>query len=504
MKNFFNNPPSSYWIASTEYTNYPSLNNNMDIQVAVIGGGIAGITTAYFLKESGYKVALFECDKIINSTSAHTTAKVTSQHSLIYDSLISNNGLETAESYFQANEWAVKFVKDAVSKYSIDCDFIEENSYVYTQNKDLIPLLKKEKDAADKLGIVSTYENSLPLPFPVEGAVCFKNQAQFHPRKFLLHLASIIPGNGSEIFEDTEIIDIDRGNPCTLITKEKHVIKADHVVVATHFPFCDDIGFYFARMHQERSYIIAANIKETFPGGMYISAENPIRSLRSLNDTNGQLLLVGGENHPTGHGVNQEFHYNSLLKFAQNYYTVENVPYRWSAQDCMTPDDIPYIGKITGFSDNVYVASGFNKWGMSSGILSGKLIHDLITGINSPWASVFNPSRALNSKALMKLVKQDIHVGYKFFEGKLSKMEDFSLNPGEAKVITNGLNKIGVYMDENKYYHLIDTTCTHLGCELQWNNGERTWDCPCHGSRFDIDGHIIEGPAIKPLKQKQM
>ncbi|MFZ7131708.1 MAG: FAD-dependent oxidoreductase [Eubacteriales bacterium] len=502
MENYFEKAPQSYWISSTTKTQYPKLREDMDTEVAIIGGGITGVITGYLLKKSGVKVTLLEANKILQSTTGHTTAKLTSQHGLIYKELIHTHGLNDAKIYAEANAWAISFVKDTSSHLNIQCDLIEQDAYIYTQNHAMLPLIKNEAIAANTIGIDASFESSISLPFSVQGAVKFKNQAQFHPRKFLLPLAATIPGNGSRIYEDTEIIDVDRGNPCTIITKDKQIIRAKKVVVATHFPFCDNIGLYFARMIQDRSYIIAAKIKDSYPGGMYINLESPTRSLRSQWDGKEQLLLVGGENHKTGHGTNQNHHYVKLLEFAKQHFTVDDVPYYWSAQDCTTPDNIPYIGNITGFSSNVYVATGFKKWGMTTGIAAGKILHDLILAEENPWAEVFSPSRSLKRNAWVKLMGQNIHVGYKFLEGKLSPAEALELKSGEGKIIEKGNKKMGAYMDEKQHIYFVDTTCTHLGCELQWNNAEKTWDCPCHGSRFDYKGNIIEGPAIKPLKNE--
>lgn len=500
MKNNINDNPQSYWIETAESTYYPKLNEDINTNIAVIGGGISGIITSYLLSQSGHEVTLIEANKIIQGTTGHTTAKVTSQHGVIYNKMIKNHGIEMAKKYADSNEWAISFLEETVSKLNISCDFTKEDAFLYTNELSNISILKEEAEACKKLGLLASYEKNIPMPIIAKGGLMMKNQASFHPRRFLLSLIEYITNNNSAIYENTEIIDIDRGNPCKLITKDDNIIYADKVVVASHFPFCDNIGFYFAKLFQMRSYILALKIKEDLPTGMFINIEHPTRSIRSHISEKEKLLLIGGENHLTGHGINETEHYKALQSFAENYFTVEDIPYHWSAQDCVTPDNVPYIGNITDFSPNVYVVTGFNKWGMTNGIVSGKIIHDLITTESSPWEKLYSPSRPLNTPGLTTLLANNIHVGYKFFQGKLAPIEDENLKPGKGMIIKKYNKKVGAYMDENNFVHLVDTTCTHLGCELEWNSAEKSWDCPCHGSRFDFDGNILDSPAIKPLK----
>lgn len=494
--NLFNHSPSSYWIASTKQTNYSALNCDMDIDVAVIGGGIVGITTAYILQKSGVKVAIYESDRIACGTTGHTTAKLTSQHGLIYNSLIHDFGLNKALHYANSNEWALSFVKDIISELSIDCDFIEQDSYIYTQDEAYLDQIRKEVDAAKKLGINADFTKELDLPFSTLGAVRFQNQAQFHPRKYLLTLADHFVKNGGLIFENTQIKDIDRNSPCTLTTKDNLEITANKVVVACHFPFTDDIGFYFARMVEERSYIIALKTNEQLPEGMYISAETPTRSLRTQTDKDGQLLLVGGENHKTAHGGDTNEHYHNLYHFAKQYYTIEDMPFRWSTQDLTTPDKVPYIGKMTRFSDNVYIGTGFKKWGMTSSHVAAKIISDLILHGSNKWQDLYKPSRSLHSKSILKLVSQNLNVAKDLFTGKL---KDLPTESSQGNIIEINGEKFGIYIHEDKKVYFVDTTCTHMGCELRWNSSEKSWDCPCHGSRFDYKGNVIDGPALNPL-----
>lgn len=498
--NIFNNNPSSYWISSTEQTNYPTLQEDMDIDVAIVGGGMVGIATAYMLQKSGVKVAIYESDRLACATSGHTTAKLTSQHGLIYNEILRDFGIDKAQHYATSNEWAISFVKDTVSELSIDCDFIEQNAYIYTQDNAYLNHIQEEVLAAKKVGIDADFEGELKLPFSTLGAIKFQNQAQFHPRKYLLALSNHIFKNGGLLFENTQIKDIDKGSPCTLTTKEGYKIKANKVVVACHFPFTDDIGFYFARMVEERSYIIALKIKEQFPEGMYINVEAPTRSLRSQPYKKDKLLLLGGENHKIAHGGDTREHYHNLYHFAKEFYTVEDVPFRWSTQDLTTPDKIPYIGKMTRFSENVYIGTGLKKWGMTSSHVAAKIINDLILHGSNEWEHLYNPSRSLTPKSILKLVSQNLHVAKDLLTGKLTDLpSNIDLEPGQGTIVEIDGEKFGVYMHEDKTMFFVDATCTHLGCTIKWNSAEKSWDCPCHGSRFDYRGNVINGPALNAL-----
>lgn len=498
----FSKPPQSFWISSTEQTNYPSLNEDIDVDVAIVGGGMVGITTAFLLKEEGLTVAVIEADKIIQGTTGYTTAKVTSQHDLIYDKIKTKMGEEKARQYAEANETAVRFIAQLIEEKNIDCDFSWQPAYVYTSSGKYVQKIENEVKAASSLGIKASFVKEIPLPISIKAAVRFDNQAQFHPRKYLLALAKEIPQSGSFIFENTKAVDIKRGNPFEVITDNGKKVTAKNVVVASHYPFYDVRGLYFARIYTERAYVLATQIKEKFPEGMYISAESPTRSLRSVPYEDKELVLVIGDSHKTGQGENMNSHYEALFNFANQVFTVEDVPYRWSTQDCMPLDDIPYVGQYIFYTPGLYVATGFRKWGMTNSTVSAMVLRDLITEGRSPWEDVYNPSRFTPVASAKNFIMANADVAEKFILGKISPVpENVKINPGEGKVIEIEGRKVGAYRDEEGNLHLVDITCTHMGCELRWNAAEKSWDCPCHGSRFTYDGNIVEGPTTKPLRK---
>lgn len=499
--NRFADVPQSYWIASTPETNYPVLNEDVKVDVAIVGGGMVGITCAYLLKNEGLNVAVIEADHILQGTTGHTTAKITSQHNLIYDKIKKKMGQDMAQQYAQANESAIDLIEKIIKEKNIDCNFERRFNCVYTQDDNYVQQIADEAKTAADLGLKASYLDSLPLPFKIKAAVKFDNQAQFHPRKYLLALAKDIPGNGSHIFEGTKALDIEKGNEYSVTTNQGYTVTASRVVIASHFPFYDGQALFFTRLFPERSYVVAIKIKDPFPEGMYITAEDPGRSLRSIDTEDGELILVSGEHHKTGQGENTMNHYNKLRDFAEETFNVESIPYRWSTQDYSTADGVPYAGHLTADNPSLYVASGFGKWGMTNSTASAMLIRDLIVKNESPWQDVYNPSRFTPISSAKNFIKENINVAGQLISGKLSPVpDDVDIKPGEAKVIEAKGQKSGAYRDEKGVLHIVDTTCTHLGCEVKWNEAEKSWDCPCHGSRYTYEGDIIDGPAKKPIR----
>ena len=497
----FINKPKSYWLASTPTTNYPILDENIDVDIVIIGGGLAGISSAYLLQKEGLKIAILESNHICQGTTAHTTAKITSQHGLIYNKIKNKIGKNLAKQYADANESAIHEYKKIIEDNQIDCDYIPQSAFIYTQQDEYIQKIQDEVKTASSLGIEASYVNKIPFPMEIKAAIRFNNQAQFHPRKYLLGLAKVIE-NKVQIFENSKAQDIKEVGDNYIITTERgKKVRAKNLIIASHYPFYNKHGAYFTRIYTERSYIVAIRAKEKYPGGMYINAEEPARSLRHQSSEEGELIFVVGEHHKTGQSQNTNEHYEALIDFANNVFTVEDIPYRWSTQDCMTLDGIPYVGNFTSNTPNMYIATGFGKWGMTNSMVSAMILRDLIIKGESPWQDVYNPSRQTITASAKNFVVENFNVAAQLIDGKLSSFpKDIDIKPGEGKVVKIDGERVGAYRDEEGTLHLVNTTCTHMGCELNWNSAEITWDCPCHGSRFSYEGEILEGPAIKSLK----
>jgi glycine/D-amino acid oxidase-like deaminating enzyme/nitrite reductase/ring-hydroxylating ferredoxin subunit len=490
----------SYWIESTSKTDYPSLTEDIKVDVAIIGGGIVGITAGFLLKKQGTKVAIIEASRIVQGATGFTTAKITSQHHLIYDKMINTMGYELSKQYADANEASIRFIEDLSSELHIDCDFQRLPAYMYTRRQEYVQDIVNEAGAALKLGIKAKYIEKLPIDLSIEAALVFENQAQFHPRKYLLPIAARIPGDGSYIFENTPVYEIEHGEFIKIVTSNGKAVMASKVIIASHFPCYDGMGLYLTRLRPQRSYVVAASIKETFPKGMFINAEDPGRSLRVQEDGANQLVLVGGEGHKTAHGDSFDMHYDNLEKFARSIFSVKEVIYKWSTQDYITLDKVPYVGKLSSKEENIYVATGFGEWGMTNGTAAARLLTDKILGKSNPFEDVYNPSRPFTGTAYKKLFTENFDVAKELILSKLKTGEDeFHMKCGEGKIVELEGAKYGAYKDAKRNLHIVDITCTHVGCELKWNDAEKSWDCPCHGSRFTYDGEILEGPATHKL-----
>ncbi|MGH4124571.1 MAG: FAD-dependent oxidoreductase [Clostridium sp.] len=487
----------SYWLDSTPGTNYPTLEKDINVDIVIIGGGITGITTALLLKNEGFKIALIEADKIAQGTTGHTTAYVTSQHNIIYNDLIERMGFGKAKQYADANESAIDFIENTVKKYNIDCDFCRLPAFIYTTDGNYINTIMEEAKAAISLGIKAKYVEKLDLPFSIKGALCFENQAQFHPRKYLLKVAENISCNESQIYEHTRAVDIKHDNLYTVITDTGFKVIASKVILASHFPFYDGLGLYFARLRPERSYVITAKIKDELPKGTFVDSGEAGWYFRSQNYRDGQMIIIGGQDHKTAHGGDMVEHYENLKKFAQENFNVEEFLYRWSTQDYITIDGVPYVGNLTSKSENIYVATGYGEWGMTNGTAAANILRDIIVKNKSPYQEVYNPSRHISTDGITNFVKENFDVAVELIKGKLEiGQHNIDLKNDEGKVVELHGERYGAYRDKNGELHIVDITCTHIGCELKWNSAESSWDCPCHGSRFTFEGDIIEGPAV--------
>lgn len=495
--------PMSYWRTNIEFPEFPSLEEDLHVDVVIVGAGITGITSAYLLANEGLKVAVIEAGKVLNGTTGHTTAKITAQHDLIYDEFIQNMGRNKARLYYEANTDALNFIQETVEQHAIDCGFSTQDAYMYATTEKYARKIEKEAEAYKKIGIDGGLVDSIPFNIEIQNALVMKNQAQFHPTKYLVHLIQLITEKGGFIFENTTAVNIETGEQPVVLTREEHRITAKHVLTCSHFPFYEGLGFYSARMHAQRSYALAVKTKEKFPGGIYISADEPNRSLRSVTVDGEEMVIIVGENHKTGQGIETMEHYKALEIFGEEVFELEEIVHRWSAQDLVTLDKLPYIGELTSGQPNILIATGFRKWGMSNGTAAALLFKDMVLGKENIFEKLYTPSRFYAHPSLKNLLVENANVVGQLIKGKLDSPQKnlADLDNGEGAVITLKGHRKGAYKDDAGELHIVDTTCTHIGCEVEWNNGDRTWDCPCHGSRFSFTGEVIEGPAEKPLQK---
>jgi glycine/D-amino acid oxidase-like deaminating enzyme/nitrite reductase/ring-hydroxylating ferredoxin subunit len=492
----------SPWLATTDSPRYPALEADRTVDVAVIGAGIAGLSAAIQLVERGKRVAVIERDRVGAAVTGHTTAKVTSQHGLRYDHLLDTVGEAGARQYADANQNAVKEIAERSEEN--DAEFERTDSYVYADEPSNREQVKKEARAAKRLDLPAEFvePEEIDLPYETTGAVRFTEQGQFHPRKYVLGLAAAVSENGREVFESTRATDVSFGSPCRVST-EGGTITADRVVCATHFPVFDRGGF-FARMKTKRSHVLGIHIADDPPTGMYYNTGDPYRSIRVHQLDGDALVLVGGENHKTGEGSTKE-RYERLERFARDSFDVEEVTYRWSTQDYSTFDQVPYIGSLGPLGRNGYVATGFGGWGMTGGVAAGAIIAGLLCDGEHPHSEVFSPAR-VNKASAKSFVTHNAEVGANFtadWARSLLADEEATLRPGEGTVVRTNDGPVGVSRSGSGELNAVSAVCPHMKCVLRWNDGEESWDCPCHGSRFAPEGRVLDGPAVEDLPRRE-
>ncbi|WP_026700830.1 FAD-dependent oxidoreductase [Salibacterium aidingense] len=496
--------PEPYWKDTTELPSFHALEENEKADVVLVGGGITGLTTASLLAKEGLQVVLLEAGRILNGTTGHTTAKVTAQHGLIYDEFIQHMGQSSARLYYESQTEAMQFIEQTIKEKQIECDFQKEKAYLYAENEEVGRKLEKEYEAYQRLHIEGELENDIPFPIEVHSALSMPAQARFHPLQYVKHLIQEVVDHGGRIYENTTAVNIDtKENQAAVLTRNDKKVTADSIISCTHFPFYEGTGFYSGRMYADRSYVIAVKTNTPYPGGMYLNAGEPSRSLRSASMNGEELILVGGESHKTGQGRDTLEHYQALQEFAGNLFETPEILYRWSAQDLTTLDKLPYIGEVTTTQPNVFIATGFRKWGMTNSTAAALLLKDLVIKKENPYSELYSPARFYADPSIKQFFKENIDVTKHLIKGKLempsSSIEGLA-NDDAAVFMADGQRK-GAYKDKEGQLFIVDTTCTHVGCEVEWNHGDRTWDCPCHGSRFSYTGEVIEGPAEKPLQK---
>jgi len=498
--------PESLWRATTDLPSFPRLTEDHDTDIAVVGGGITGITAAYLLVEAGYKVTLLEAGELLNGTTGFTSAKITAQHGLIYHDLLEHFGEEKGRLYFHSNSEAMEWIIGKADEMGLSCGMKRETAYLYADAGDekAMKQLEKEFAAYEKLGLPGKWMDNISLPLMAAGAIALPGQARFHPLHYLKGLLQSFLDKGGIVYEHTMIAeDVENEGRLTLFTEQSgHRITCRHAVSASHFPFYDGGALYFSRLHAERSYCLAVQPETDYEGGMYLSAGEPTRSLRAVEWEGRNLVIVGGNNHKTGQGICTINHYESLEVFAGELLGIKAFPYRWSAQDLITLDRVPYIGKVSG-EEEIYIATGFGKWGMTSGTLAARMITDQIQRKDNPYSELYDPSRFKANPGIKNFIVQNANVAKELIAGKVERAHKkiADLERDEGAIVRYEGKRAGAYKDNEGRLHLVDRTCTHMGCECEWNDGERSWDCPCHGSRFSYDGTVLEGPATLPLKK---
>lgn len=534
---------NSYWINSEKNKEkYNKLEKNIETDICIIGGGITGISTAYYLTKENLKVTVLDMGKIGFQTTGNSTAKITSQHGLFYKYLKDSKGENFARLYYDANEDAIKNIKKIVEKENIECDLECQSAYVLAANREEVQKVKDEVEVVRGFGGHAEYlerediDKNLLILNPL-AAIRFKNQAQFNSYKYTIELAKICKNLGANIYENTKVVDVrDEKDYYYLETEDGYKIKAKYLVVTTKYPIINIPGFYFMKMYQSTSYGISIPVKEKLFDGMYITSTNPKVSLRMAKVDNNiikdvvdgdienyakqdkenrkqvkekqnskidneYVLIVVGADHKTGEKTDLSNSYKKLENIAKQIYPEGKVEDYWNTEDCITLDKIPYIGKYSSMWENAYVATGFNKWGITTSNIAANIITDMIIGRKNRYEDIFISTRVepvKNRQEVGNMLKETVSsLVLKKFE--LPESEQASLKNEEGKIIEIEGEKVGAYKDKEGRIYTIVPKCAHLGCELSWNNLDKTWDCPCHGSRYDYTGKMLYGPTVKDL-----
>ncbi|MBM7118404.1 FAD-dependent oxidoreductase [Archangium primigenium] len=493
----------SLWTATTPLPRYPALSGDLEVDVVVVGGGIAGLTTAWLLKQEGKRVAVVEMHRVLSGQTGQTTAHLTELLDTPYDTLVSDFGEKGARLAAASVRASIETMAGLVTRLGIDCDFQRVPGYRYAETPAQVESLEREASAAREAGLLCSLTDDVPLPYPVLRALRVEDQAWIEPRKYLGALAARIPGDGCHVFEDTQVTSIHEGEPCK-VTTSRGVITCRDVVEATTTPL--NRVLLHTKLYPYRTYVVAGRLEGPLAPGLYFDSEDPYHYIRTHRVDGQEYVIVGGEDHKVGTEEDTRRCFEALEDYLRRRFPATEVAYRWSGQVIEPADGLPYIGR-NGASHHVWVATGFSGTGMTFGTLSGMILSDAILGRDNPYAALYDATRVKPAAGARDFVQENADVAFHFVADRLSRPDarDLSEVPaGEGRIVEVEGEKVAVYRDDGGGVHAVSPVCTHLGCHVHWNTAERSWDCPCHGGRFSPTGEVLNGPALKPLACKKI
>jgi glycine/D-amino acid oxidase-like deaminating enzyme/nitrite reductase/ring-hydroxylating ferredoxin subunit len=487
----------SYWNATAPASDFPTLDADLEVDIAIIGGGIVGVTTARLLKDRGVRVALVEARRIGEEVTGKSTAKITSQHNIAYTRLERKFGEEGAHYYAEANQAGLDKIVELAARHGIACSLERKPAFTYTRDERHVSAIEKEVELARRLGLPASLTRDTGLPFDVLAAMRWDNQAQFHPVRYVKGLAATLPGDGVHVFENSRVVDWSHDR----IATDRASVRARHVLMATHLPL-GQTGLFYAENYPHMHQVIMGRAEgNRVPDGMYICVETPRRSARGHRDDDGQAWMIfTGPSFKHGHVDEERKGFAEIEQFARELFGV-TPEYRWTNEDYTPMDHAPFVGWSSSGNHPCLVATGFNAWGITTGTAAAMMLADIITDRDNPWLGLFDATRIKPLASAGEFVKGNAEVASHLVGGYLArKPHSFdALSPGEAAILKIDGHNVAGYRDDQGRLHAVSAACTHMGCIVGWNENDRTWDCPCHGSRFALDGEVIHGPAVKAL-----
>lgn len=501
----------SVWQTTAVETSFPQLASDIVVDVAVVGGGITGLTTALLLKRAGLSVAVLEGLHVGGGVTGYTTAHISEVPDIGYQHLISNFGERGALVAVQSRRAAIEQIAKLVLEEQIECSFERVPGYLYTESSKDVSYLESEVEAARKLGIDAIFTTYVPLPFPIKAGILFPHQAQFHSLQYLQALAKAVSGGRGHIFERTRVLDVSGESPYKVST-QRGSVTAKNVILATHTPINDlshlqDVYLVTAKLIPYRSYVLGVRLLSSpAPEGLFWDTEDPYHYTRKYVDPMaGEFLIVGGADHKTGEDVDTEARYQQLEQYVRSRFAVESIPYRWSAQWYQPVDGLPFIGKSPAH-DHLYVATGYSGNGISFGTIAGMLLADTILGRPNPWSELYNANRVKPLAAGQQFLAQNLDIAKHFIADRFKRNAQTidEVPKGEGRIVEIDGEQVAIYREQGGAIHALSPVCSHLGCIVNWNKAEKSWDCPCHGGRFSCTGEILNGPPIKNLEPKQL
>jgi glycine/D-amino acid oxidase-like deaminating enzyme/nitrite reductase/ring-hydroxylating ferredoxin subunit len=493
----------SLWTVTASTRRYAPLPGDLTVDVVVVGGGIAGLTTAWLLKKAGKKVAVLEMNPILTGQTGQTTAHLTELLDTPYSTLLQDFGEKGAQLAAASSRASIEQIAALVEELNIDCGFQRVPLYRYAETERELAQLKEEVAAARRVGLAASYTESVPLPFQVKGAMRVEDQAQFHPRLYCRALAERIEGDGCHIFEDTRVTDVRDGTPCRVVT-DRGTVTATDVVEATTTPL--NKLFLHTKLYPYRTYVVAGRLEAPLEAALYYDSRDPYHYIRVQRVDGVDWLIVGGEDHKVGHDDATDTHFAALEAYTLRHFPVSLIEHTWSGQVIEPADGLAYIGRNSN-SRHTYVGTGFSGTGMTWGTLTGMIVSDLILGRQNPYAALYDATRVKPAAGAKDFIQENADVAFRFVVDRLSRPDTTKLSdvePGEGKIVEVEGQKVAVYREEGGAYHAVSPVCTHVGCHVHWNRAERSWDCPCHGARYSPTGKVLNGPAVKDLASKKL